>query len=173
MNIKRYLFLIFYYCFAKHLPVSYSLLGGISMKIRYLCCKNIFKKIGKNVNIERGVNFGNGFNIEIGDNSGIGINCSVPNNIKIGNDVMMGPECHFFENRTHVISDKNKPMRKQGHYVKQGRIEIKDDVWIGAKVMIMPCKIIGAHSVIAAGSVVCKNIPEYVIAGGNPCKIIK
>ena len=50
---------------------------------------------------------------------------------------------------------------------------IGDDVWIGAKVMIMPCKIIGSHSVIAAGSVVCKNIPEYVIAGGNPCKIIK
>ena len=100
----KILFLFIYYCFAKHLPVSYSRIGGgISLKIRYLCCKHIFKKIGKDVNIEKGVNFGNGFNIEIGDNSGIGINCSVPNNIKIGNDVMMGPECHFFENRTHVI----------------------------------------------------------------------
>lgn len=169
----KQIYLILYYAIAKYLPVSYSKFGGISMKIRYLCCKHIFKKIGRNVNIERGVNFGNGFNIEIGDNSGIGINCSVPNNIKIGNDVMMGPDCHLFENRTHVISDINKPMREQGHYIKEGRIEINDDVWIGAKVLIMPCKHIGSHSVFAAGSVVCNNIPDYVIAGGNPCKIIK
>ena len=85
---------------------------------------------------------------------------------------MMGPNCSFFENRTHVISDVSKPMRLQGHYFKEGRIEIGDDVWIGQSVMVMPCKKIGSHSVIAAGSVVSKDIPEYVVAGGNPVKII-
>ena len=84
----------------------------------------------------------------------------------------MGPKCVFFENRTHVISDTTKPMREQGHFTKEGRIVIGDDVWIGQSVMVMPCKIIGSHSVVAAGSVVCKDIPEYVIAGGNPVRII-
>lgn len=146
--------------------------GGISSKIRYLCCKHLFKRIGKNVNIERGASFGSGIDVEIGDNSGIGIDCELPNNIRIGKDVMMGPNCSFFENRTHVISDVSKPMRLQGHYFKEGRIEIGDDVWIGQSVMVMPCKKIGSHSVIAAGSVVSKDIPEYVVAGGNPVKII-
>ena len=163
-----------YYGIARHLPVSYSRLGGgISLKIRYLCCKQIFERIGKNVNIERGADFGNGLNVEIGDNSAIGIDCSIPNNILIGNDVMMGPGCHFFENRTHQIADRNRPMRTQGHYEKPGRIEIGDDVWIGSKTIIMPCKKVGSHSVVAAASVVCKDIPEYVIAGGNPVQIIK
>ena len=166
--------MVLYYCIGRFLPVSYSRLwGGISRSLRYFCCKNIFKSIGRNVNIERGVDFGSGRDIEIGDNSGIGINCSVPNNIKIGNDVMMGPGCVFFENRTHVISDVTKPMRLQGHYYKEGRIEIGDDVWIGRSVMVMPCKTIGSHTVIAAGSVVCKDVPDYVIAGGNPVQIIK
>ena len=165
--------LVFYYAFARFLPVSYSRIGGgISSSIRYWCCKNIFKEIGQNVNIERGAKFGSGKDIEIGDNSGIGINCELPNNIKIGKDVMMGPKCVFFENRTHVISDISRPMREQGHYVKEGRIEIGDDVWIGQSVMVMPCKKIGSHSVVAAGSVVCKDVPEYVIVGGNPIQII-
>ena len=173
MNVKRYFFLFLYYFVARYLPASYSRFGGgIALKVRYLCCRNIFKAIGKNVNIEKGVDFGNGSEVEIGDNSGIGINCNLPNNIKIGNDVMMGPNCHFFENRTHVIADRNKPMRTQGHYVKEGRIEIGDDVWIGAKTLIMPCKKIGSHSVVAAGSVVSKDIPQYVIVGGNPAIII-
>lgn len=174
MNIKKYFFLLLYYIIARHLPVSYSRWGGdICMKIRYACCKRIFKRIGVNVNIEKGADFGNGFNVEIGDNSAIGINCVVPNNILIGNDVMMGPECHLFENRTHQIADRDKPMRIQGHYEKPGRIEIGDDIWIGSRTMIMPCKKVGSHSVVAAGSVVCKDIPEYVIAGGNPVRIIK
>lgn len=84
----------------------------------------------------------------------------------------MGPQCVFFENRTHVITDTEIPMRQQGHYYKTGRIVIGDDVWIGRSVMVMPCKKIGSHSVIAAGSVVSKDIPEYVVAGGNPVRII-
>ena len=69
------LWLILYYGIARHLPGSYSKFGGyISLKFRRLCCKHIFKYMGKNVNIERGAWFGSGRDIIIGDNSGLGIN---------------------------------------------------------------------------------------------------
>lgn len=86
---------------------------------------------------------------------------------------MMAPDCLFFENRTHCINDTSRPMCEQGYYFKEGRIEIGDDVWIGQRCIIMPCKKIGSHSVVAAGSVVSKDVPDYVIVGGNPIAIIK
>lgn len=50
---------------------------------------------------------------------------------------------------------------------------IEDDVWIGAKVIITKEKHIGSHSIIGAGAVVTKDVPEYAVVGGNPAKIIK
>lgn len=53
-------------------------------------------------------------------------------------------------------------------------LEIDEDVWIGARAIILPgCKKIGAHSIIGAGSVVTHDVPEYAIVGGNPAKILK
>lgn len=53
-------------------------------------------------------------------------------------------------------------------------LKIEDDVWIGAKVIVLPgCKHIGKGIVIGAGSVVTKDIPDYAIIGGNPAKIIR
>lgn len=69
----------------------------MSKKLRYLCCRRIFKYCGKNVNIERKANFGSGLNIEIGDNSGIGVNASIPSDTIIGKNVMMGPNCYILK----------------------------------------------------------------------------
>ena len=64
-------------------------------------------------------------------------------------------------------------MIEQGSTILKNRTIIGDDVWIGRQCLFTPCKQIGNHSIIAAGSVVCKNIPDNVIAGGNPIKIIR
>lgn len=95
----RFIYLILYYGFARHLPGSNTFWGRVlfSKKLRYICCKHIFKNIGKNVNIEKGVWFGKGQGIEIGDNSGIGYNAHIFNNTKIGRDVMMGPNLYMME----------------------------------------------------------------------------
>ena len=89
MRLKRLFFLVLYYGLARYLPASNAPWSFGSGKLRRLCAKKLFKKCGKNINIERGVYFGSGISIEIGNNSGIGINCHVPNDIIIGNDVMM------------------------------------------------------------------------------------
>ena len=57
--------------------------------------------------------------------------------------------------------------------IKTAPVEIGDDVWIGAHCLILKGVHIGPRSIIAAGSVVTKDIPSDVIAGGNPCKVIK
>jgi maltose O-acetyltransferase len=171
MKIKKYFFLIIYRAFARYLPGSQFRFGGKLFKIfRAYCCKHIFLKCGKNVNIEHGAFFGRGFNIELGDNSGIGYSCVVPDNIIIGNDVMMGPNCYIL-GRNHEINRTDIPMWKQGFIIKNTIIE--DDVWIGREVIFTPGRIVKKGSVIGAGCVLTKDFPEYSIIGGNPSCLIK
>ena len=88
-----YLGLILWHSFGKYLPKSTIPVFGLCFKkIRAFIVKLIFKKVGKNVNVENHCNFGSGRNIIIGDNSGIGKRCKIPSNIVIGNNVMMAEE---------------------------------------------------------------------------------
>jgi maltose O-acetyltransferase len=169
----KILSLVLYYSFLIYLPTSSTpVIGKLIEKLRYFCCKIIFKKCGKNVNIEKGAYFGNGFNIEIGDNSGIGKKAKVPANIIIGKNVMMGNNITIFS-ASHRIDRTDIPMIKQGS-IKYPAIIIEDDVWIGQGVIIMPkVSKIASGTVIGAGSVVTKEFPEYSIIGGNPAKLIK
>jgi maltose O-acetyltransferase len=169
--MKKRMFRFLYYHFAIHLPSTSSRGGGVSLKIRQFLCKRIFEYCGDNVNIEKGASFGYGDKIRIGDNSGLGINCHIPNGSIIGNDVMMGPNCYVFE-RNHVYSRTDIPMRLQG-YTELKPVNIEDDVWIGQDVTIMVGRQIKKGSIVAAGSVLTKDFPEYSIIGGNPAKVIK
>ena len=175
MNIKKKIWLFVFYTFANKLPNSYSIFGGrISNKIRVFCCKRIFKRCGNISVINRNISFGSGRNIEIGDYSGIGANCILPNNIKIGNYVMMGPDLYCLV-YNHKVDDVNVPMCLQGNVEvpPNSEIVIEDDVWIGAKVIITKKRHIGKGSILAAGAVVTKDVPDYAIVGGNPAKIIR
>ncbi len=165
-KIIRFFCLILYYSFAIHLPASYSF--KLSKPIRYFLCKNILKKCGKNVNIERGANFG--LDVTVGDNSGLGINSFVEK-ASIGNDVMMGRDVIIMYH-SHKFDDCNIPMRLQGR--RPGKeVIIEDDVWIGHRVIILPGVKICKGVIVGAGSVVTKDIPEYSIVGGVPAKIIR
>ncbi len=171
-RIKNIICLILYYGFARHLPRSYSLFGGvIARKIRYKICKHIFKSCGENVNIERKAFFGSGLDIVIGDYSDLGINCNVPSNTIIGNYVMMGPNC-FIHDRNHKTNDLNCPMQTQGH-TERFQTVIEDDVWIGRDVMILPGRKISKGTIVGARCLLCKDFPEYSVVGGNPSKLLK
>ena len=166
------IFLCFYYCFLRYLPASYfPVVGPIAKVLRYHCCKHIFKKCGKNVNIEKGAHFGSGFNIEIGKNSGIGIFCKIPSDTSIGENVLMGPNLYVFR-RNHEFTKKDLLIRQQG-YQKPKKTYIEDDVWIGSNCVFTPGRTISKGCVIAANSVVTKDFEEYSVIGGNPAKLIK
>ena len=94
--------------------------------------------------------------------------------ITIGNKVMFGPQV--------MIRTGNHNTREIGRYmfdVKNKRedddlpVRIEDDVWVGARVIILKGVTIGKGSIIAAGAVVSRDVPPYSIAGGVPAKVIK
>lgn len=138
--------------------------------IRRLCAKKLFKYCAPNANIEHMASFGSGKEVEIGSHSGIGIHCHVPNNIKIGENVMMGPRCYMLDSVTHVFDRTDIPMVRQGKKA-VGSIVIGDDVWIGRETLVIGGKKIGSHTIIGARSVVSRDIPDYVVAAGNPCRV--
>jgi len=168
---KLFWFLI-YRIFGYYLPKSSSIfIGKFTRSIRYFLAKRIFKSTGKNVNLEYKAKFGLGQSIIIGDNSGIGVNARIPSNTIIGNNVMMGPDCLILPSN-HRFDDINVPMIFQGFTISKQTI-IKDDVWIGARVTILPGKVIGNGVVIGAGSVVTRDLEDFGIYGGNPARLIR
>ena len=86
-------------------------------------------------------------------------------NIEIGNDVAIAREVIIRDTDAHDIVD--------GKHKKVKPVKIGNHVWIGAKAMIMKGVTIGDGTIIAAGAVVTKDIPENCIAAGVPAKIIK
>ena len=172
--MKKKFYLCLYYGFARFLPASHvNILGRMGGRIRNLCARHLFAYCHPSANIEHMAYFGSGKGIEIGNRSGIGKNCRVPNNIKIGDNVMMGPKCWIFDTATHRHDRVDIPMIDQGREDSGKRTIIGDDVWIGRECLIIGGKTIGSHTIIGARSVVSKDIPDYVVAAGNPIRIVK
>ncbi len=100
------------------------------------------------------------------------------NNIRIaGGEIIIGSNCLISQHITFVSSNhqiaKNKLICEQPWTTKNNFIHINDDVWIGANSVILPGITIGRGAVIAAGSIVTKDVLDYSIVAGNPAKIIK
>ncbi|HHV59802.1 MAG TPA: acyltransferase [Clostridiaceae bacterium] len=169
-KIIYYICLFLYYFIARHLPGSDLPYSFGSKQIRGFLCRRIFRKAGRNINIEHGVFFASGMDIEIGDNSGLGLNARVTGPLKIGNDVMMGPDVMIFT-QNHKNDRLDIPMRLQTA-PKEG-VVIEDDVWIAARVIILPGITIHKGAIVGAGAVVTKDVPPYAVVGGNPARVIK
>ena len=168
-RVKKHICRNLYYHIARKLPASEEILGKISKKFRGFLVRHALDNCGRNVNIERGARFDS--SISIGDNSGIGINCLVGGAAVIGRDVMMGPECIFYA-QNHAFDRLDIPMNRQG-FGEDRPVTVGDDVWFGARVIVLPGVRIGSHCIIGAGSVVTKDVPDYAVVGGNPARILR
>lgn len=84
--------------------------------------------------------------------------------IEVGDNVTFAPEVYLL---AHDASTQ-----KLLDYTKVGKVVIEDNVFIGARALIMPGVRVGKNSIVAAGSVVTKSVPENVVVGGNPARII-
>ena len=112
-----------------------------------------------------------GNNVFIGDDVLIRTSESGQSPITIGNFVMIAARVMIIGGN-HALGRTDVPIMSQGEG-KQGPIIVEDDVWIGAGSIIISGTTIGKGSVIGAGSVVVGPIPEYSIAVGNPCRVVK
>ena len=171
ISIKQAICLTLYYGIAYWLPNSYSYLGKYPNRFRIFLCKRIFHKCGKLSTINRKVGFGSGRKIVIGDNSGIGANTSIPSDTLIGNDVMISRNI-FILNRNHDFSKVDIPIKSQGFKPSRQTI-IEDDCWIGMNSLLTPGRHVKKGTIVAMGSVLTRDFPEYSIVGGNPAKLIR
>lgn len=120
--------------------------------------------------------------IEIGNRVGISSACLwAKERITIGNDVNIGGDCIIIDNDAHPLDYvkrrleyiENSGLDAYSQTISTAPVWIEDDVWIGARCMILKGVHIGARTIIAAGSVVTKDIPADVVAAGNPCRVIR
>ena len=111
-----------------------------------------------------------GYNIYLGAGTFLNHNCYLMDcaTIRLGKKVFVGPNCGFYT----AIHPMDYVKRAEG-LERAEPIEIGDDVWIGGDVTILPGVKIGRGSVIGAKSLVSKDIPENVVAFGNPCRVVK
>lgn len=138
-------------------------------------------KIGSNVKIDTPFYCDYGKNIFIGDNCIININCTFVdcNKIEIGSNVLIASNVQIYT-ATHPVNVKERLVdewkadsSKAFFRTYALPVKIEDNVWVGGGVIILPGVTIGKNSVIGAGSVVTKDIPQNCVAAGNPCRIIK
>lgn len=114
--------------------------------------------------------------IRIGNNTRIHGSClHAYKKIEIGENCLIAANCQIFDNNGHELSLDNVSNRinSSANTSKSKQVIIKDNVWIGANSIILPGTTIEEGSIIAAGSVITKNVPSYCLVGGNPASIIK
>lgn len=148
--------------------------------------KNLYshqlKLIGKNPYFESGVRFGAPEMIEIGNNCIFGRNVNVNaggcKGIFIGNDVAIA-DGTYLRSANHSFFKLDVPIKDQGHTAVELDFQerlysviIEDDVWIGARAIILSGAWIGRGSIISAGAVVSNIIPPFSIVVGNPGRVV-
>lgn len=132
--------------------------------------KEMFKAIGEDIYIEPPFRCDYGTNTTIGNNFYANFDCVFLDvaPIIIGENVMFGPKVNLLT-PGHPI---DAVIRNSGLEF-GNKITIGDNVWIGGNTVVNPGVTIGNNTIIGSGSVVTKNIPDNVIAAGNPCRIIR
>lgn len=130
----------------------------------------LFKKLGTNTWFEMPFNCDYGCFTEIGNDCYFNHHLSIGDGaqVKIGNNVIVGPYVGIYTAEHPLDSDK----RKEGWQLVQD-ITIGNNVWIGAHVTILSGVTIGDNSVVGAGSVVTKSIPNNTLAYGVPCQVVR
>ena len=132
--------------------------------------KRILGKIGDEVYIEPPFHCDYGYNIEVGENFYANYNLVILDvgKVRIGKNVMFAPNVSIYTAGHPVHPDSRNSGYEYGI-----DITIGDNVWIGGNVCVLPGVKIGDNVVIGAGSVVTKDLPDNVIAVGNPCRVIR
>ena len=111
-----------------------------------------------------------GSHIEAGKNFFANYNCTIIDvaKVTIGDNCQMAPNVAIY-----TAGHPLHPVSRNSLYEYGISVTIGDNVWIGGNTVILPGVHIGSNTVIGAGSVVTKDIPDWVVAAGNPCRVIK
>lgn len=131
---------------------------------------SLFGKAGNDFQLLPPFHCDYGYNIEIGDSFFANYNLTILDvgKVTIGNHVFIAPNVSIY-----TAGHPLHPNSRESGYEYGIPVTIKDHVWIGGNVVILPGVTIGNNVTIGAGSVVTKDIPDWSVAAGNPCKVIR
>ena len=154
----------------KELCYDFNNLRPSQIKEQETVIRKLFGKIKEKFSIMAPFWCDYGYNIEIGENFFANHNCVILDCAKVifGDNVFVAPDCGFYT-AGHPIDTARRNAGLEYAYP----IIVGDNVWIGGGVKVMPGVTIGNNVVIGGGSIVTKDIPDNVVAVGNPCRIIR
>ena len=164
----------------RELTRKYNQIEHSDIRARAALLRELFGAIGTNVEIDTPFYCDHGNNIFIGNDVIININCTFVDNrpIHIGNQVLIASNVQIYTSSHPVLPQerfiadwKEKGTTFFRTFAKP--VTIEDGVWIGGGAILLPGVTIGRNSVIGAGSVVTRSIPENSVAVGNPCRVIR
>lgn len=160
---------------AKHLAASdlcakFNRTRPSNINKRQKLLRRILGKMGSDCYIEPLLQCSYGFNVEVGDHFFANSNCFFMDDAKItfGDHVFIGPNCAFYTAQ-HPIH----PVLRNRKLERALPISVGDNVWFGGNCVVLPGVKIGSNTVIGAGSVVTRDIPDNVVAVGNPCRVLR
>ena len=138
-------------------------------EVRRDLLKQLFGKGGDTVWMQPPFYCDYGRNIELGERVFFNFNCIVLDvcRIRIGDYTLFGPGVQILT----PVHPLEAELRRKQEYGKP--IDIGSDVWVGGGALILPGVRIGSKTVIGAGSVVTRDVPDGVFAAGNPCRVIR
>ncbi len=142
----------------------------VDRDIRLTLFKQLFGSTAETFFIELPFYCDYGYNIHVGENFYANFDCVILDvcPVIIGANCALGPGVHIYT-ATHPLDAQERILGPE--YGKP--VTIGDNVWIGGRSVINPGVTIGNDVVIASGSIVIKDVPDSVVVGGNPAKIIK
>lgn len=138
--------------------------------LRHALLRQLFGSLGESICIEPPFRCDYGYNIHVGENFNAHFDCLILDvcRVTIGKNCLMAPGVHIYT-ATHPVD-----ARERSRCAEYGKpVTIGDNVWIGGRAVINLGIAIGNNVVIASGSIVTRDVPDNVVVGGNPAKIIK
>lgn len=156
--------------YARSMTRKYNDTTEVDEELRVEILKQLLGTTGKSFGMEPNIRFDYGYNIHVGENFYTNFDCTILDvcEVRIGDNCMFGPGVHVYT-ATHPIDAHERI--KGPEYGKP--VTIGNNVWVGGRAVINPGVTIGDNVVIASGAVVTKDVPDNVVVGGNPAKIIK
>ena len=154
---------------ARELCDSVNATRGAQRDERRRLCRELFATGGDSVWLEPPFHCDYGAHIHLGANVFFNFNCVVLDvcEVRIGSHTLFGPGAQILT-PLHPLDAQLRRTREFGKPVNIGA-----DVWVGAGALILAGVSVGSRTVIGAGSVVTRDLPDDVFAAGNPCRVIK